>query len=346
MATCRINIPESWDPLDRSTPSFRETCSFGSYLMGSEDSLTIDLTGKKVQTLCRKDGKLPCPCGAESHARFSFKKLRALITRPGPHPGPQESPFPDPDNRNYELLPTFHAEQSIPSQSTSDTPVDHHISTRIAPTPRLPSSTHHAMLNTTRLSPIDDMFMAASGLPISVDNNHMQQNEFDMNEITLLGRDEEGSEAEGEYRMEAHQGLNGDVAENEEPYEGDDSLESEYEDEDENPLEENPSSNIDHHTSSKSIEEATAFLARFNIIVDPVQTNRTTLLTNASHQYTASKLSKDTSVRLHVAVSSMDPINRCGDTKTRNISQSGKASAIQSGYPVNLFPNFKMPGDM
>ncbi|KAJ3780486.1 hypothetical protein GGU10DRAFT_380577 [Lentinula aff. detonsa] len=159
--------------------------------------------------------------------------------------------------------------QSIPSQSTSDTPVDHHISTRIAPTPRLPSSTHHAMLNTTRLSPIDDMFMAASGLPISVDNNHMQQNEFDMNEITLSGRDEEGSEAEGEYRMEAHQGLNGDVAENEEPYEGDDSLESEYEDEDENPLEENPSSNIDHHTSSKSIEEATAFLARFNIIVDP-----------------------------------------------------------------------------
>ncbi|KAJ3979088.1 hypothetical protein F5890DRAFT_1559208 [Lentinula detonsa] len=126
------------------------------------------------------------------------------------------------------------------------------------------------MLDTPRQSHIDDTFMEDPGLPFSVNDSHMQQKEFDMHGITPPGRDEEGSEVEGEYRTGAHRGLNREATENNEPYRGDNSVESEYEDENENVLEENPSNNIDHCSSPKSIEEATTFLARFNIIVDPV----------------------------------------------------------------------------
>ncbi|KAJ3791865.1 hypothetical protein GGU11DRAFT_750928 [Lentinula aff. detonsa] len=209
------------------------------------------------------------------------------MNKPGPHPGPYESPFPDPDDQDHALLSALPAECSVPSPSPSDTPVHHHISTRIAPTPSSPSPTHYAMLDTNPQSTTHDAFTGASGLQFSIDESHMQQNYFDMDGITPLGRDEEGSKIEGAYSMKAHGGSNGDVTEcngtcyqspiiptsntsvTELP-EGDYGMESEYEDEDENLLEENPSSAIDIQTSPKSIEEATTFLARFNIIVDPV----------------------------------------------------------------------------
>ncbi|KAJ3978732.1 hypothetical protein F5890DRAFT_1479106, partial [Lentinula detonsa] len=126
------------------------------------------------------------------------------------------------------------------------------------------------MPNTNPQSNFDDAFAAALVLPPSVDESHMQQNDFDMNGITSLGRDDEGSKVEGAYSMEAHRGSNGDVTERDELNEGDYGMESEYEDENENVLEENPLGNIDHCTSPISTGEAATFLARFNIIVDPV----------------------------------------------------------------------------
>ncbi|KAJ4468691.1 hypothetical protein C8J55DRAFT_564835 [Lentinula edodes] len=52
--------------------------------------------GIKVKVLRRLDGKLPCPCSSELHARYSFKKLTAL-TRLPQHPPPEESPHADHD---------------------------------------------------------------------------------------------------------------------------------------------------------------------------------------------------------------------------------------------------------
>ncbi|KAJ4478861.1 hypothetical protein C8J55DRAFT_561224 [Lentinula edodes] len=50
--------------------------------------------GQKVKVSRRADGKLPCPCGSETHARYSFKKLTSL-TRLLRHPFAHESPHPD-----------------------------------------------------------------------------------------------------------------------------------------------------------------------------------------------------------------------------------------------------------
>ncbi|KAJ3870944.1 hypothetical protein F5051DRAFT_446885 [Lentinula edodes] len=50
--------------------------------------------GTLVRVHRRSDGKIPCPCGLESHARYSFKKLTAL-NKQTPHPGPETSEWAD-----------------------------------------------------------------------------------------------------------------------------------------------------------------------------------------------------------------------------------------------------------
>ncbi|KAH7867908.1 uncharacterized protein C8R40DRAFT_1075264 [Lentinula edodes] len=50
--------------------------------------------GTLVRVHRRSDGKIPCPCGLESHARYSFKKLTAL-NKQLPHPGPEASEWSD-----------------------------------------------------------------------------------------------------------------------------------------------------------------------------------------------------------------------------------------------------------
>ncbi|KAJ3990756.1 hypothetical protein F5050DRAFT_1716640, partial [Lentinula boryana] len=169
--------------------------------------------GKKVKTSRREDGKLPCPCGVELHARFSFKKLRALITRPGPHPGPHESPFPDADNQHHAPLQTLPAERHVLTPTPPDTPVLYHTPTHIAPNLSSPLSTHHAMRNSIQQLNIDDTLMAASDLPFSVDENRTKQYGFDMTGVMPSGRDDEGSNVEGAYGMEARRGLNEDITE-------------------------------------------------------------------------------------------------------------------------------------
>ncbi|KAJ3871509.1 hypothetical protein F5051DRAFT_446117 [Lentinula edodes] len=70
--------------------------------------------GNKVKVCRRLDGKLPCPCGSELHARYSFKKLTAL-TRLPQHPLPEESPHADHDGSNSHRLPASSLSPSIPS---------------------------------------------------------------------------------------------------------------------------------------------------------------------------------------------------------------------------------------
>ncbi|GAV98674.1 dna partial [Lentinula edodes] len=69
--------------------------------------------GLKVKVSRRPDGKLPCPCGSELHARYSFKKLTAL-TRLRPHPLPEESPHADHDVTDSDTLPPSSHSNSVP----------------------------------------------------------------------------------------------------------------------------------------------------------------------------------------------------------------------------------------
>ncbi|KAJ3858115.1 hypothetical protein EV359DRAFT_88233 [Lentinula novae-zelandiae] len=50
--------------------------------------------GTLVRVNRRSDGKIPCPCGLESHSRYSFKKLTAL-NKQNPHPGPEALEWSD-----------------------------------------------------------------------------------------------------------------------------------------------------------------------------------------------------------------------------------------------------------
>ncbi|KAJ4493425.1 hypothetical protein C8J55DRAFT_484850 [Lentinula edodes] len=50
--------------------------------------------GSLVRVQRRSDGKIPCPCGLESHSRYSFKKLTAL-NKQLPHPGPEALEWSD-----------------------------------------------------------------------------------------------------------------------------------------------------------------------------------------------------------------------------------------------------------
>ncbi|KAJ3809497.1 hypothetical protein F5876DRAFT_66404, partial [Lentinula aff. lateritia] len=70
--------------------------------------------GIKVKVFRRLDGKLPCPCRSELHARYSFKKLTAL-TRLPQHPLPEESPHADHDIAGRDPLPDSSFSNSGPS---------------------------------------------------------------------------------------------------------------------------------------------------------------------------------------------------------------------------------------
>ncbi|KAJ3972151.1 hypothetical protein EV361DRAFT_985941, partial [Lentinula raphanica] len=58
----------------------------------------------------REDGKLPCPCGSEAHARYNFQKFTTL-NRQVPHPDFDLSPYPD-DLITHE--PSVRADQPLP----------------------------------------------------------------------------------------------------------------------------------------------------------------------------------------------------------------------------------------
>ncbi|KAJ4465316.1 hypothetical protein C8J55DRAFT_493569 [Lentinula edodes] len=65
--------------------------------------------GSLVRVHRRNDGKIPCPCGREDHARYSFKKLTAL-NRQDPHPVSEASEWAD------------HLPDVKPSQPSSPSP--------------------------------------------------------------------------------------------------------------------------------------------------------------------------------------------------------------------------------
>ncbi|KAJ3888613.1 hypothetical protein GG344DRAFT_79608 [Lentinula edodes] len=80
--------------------------------------------GQKVKVSRRADGKLPCPCGSETHARYSFKKLTSL-TRLLRHPGAQESPHPDHGiDVSISANDPFSSTRVVSSKSIASQPLD------------------------------------------------------------------------------------------------------------------------------------------------------------------------------------------------------------------------------
>ncbi|KAJ3816569.1 hypothetical protein F5880DRAFT_1512547, partial [Lentinula raphanica] len=71
---------------------------------------TITHDGHKMVIQRREDGKLPCPCGSEAHARYNFQKFTTL-NRQVPHPDFDLSPYPD-DLITHE--PSVRADQPLP----------------------------------------------------------------------------------------------------------------------------------------------------------------------------------------------------------------------------------------
>ncbi|KAJ4475991.1 hypothetical protein C8J55DRAFT_490271 [Lentinula edodes] len=80
----------------------------------------LPYNGVKVKVFRRLDGKLPCPCGSEQHARYSFKKLTAL-SRLSQHPLPEESPHADHAGSDSDRLPVSPLSNSI---SSLDVPLE------------------------------------------------------------------------------------------------------------------------------------------------------------------------------------------------------------------------------
>ncbi|KAJ3711280.1 hypothetical protein C8R42DRAFT_728632, partial [Lentinula raphanica] len=74
---------------------------------------TVFYDGIKTTIHRREDGKLPCPCGSEVHARYNFQKWSNL-NRQLPHPGSESSPYPDEPTTHDAAAPYPDSIQSRP----------------------------------------------------------------------------------------------------------------------------------------------------------------------------------------------------------------------------------------
>ncbi|KAJ4492446.1 hypothetical protein C8R41DRAFT_867147, partial [Lentinula lateritia] len=71
--------------------------------------------GAVVRVNRRDDGMIPCPCGLEEHARYSFQKLNTL-NKQNPHPGSDTSEWADlPSNKQAEIPPASPIPSPIPT---------------------------------------------------------------------------------------------------------------------------------------------------------------------------------------------------------------------------------------
>ncbi|KAJ3817540.1 hypothetical protein F5880DRAFT_1628555, partial [Lentinula raphanica] len=101
-----------------STPSFQQSCPECSSTQAHEKNYhsvkhTVFYDGIKTTIHRREDGKLPCPCGSEVHARYNFQKWSNL-NRQLPHPGSESSPYPDEPTTHDAAAPYPDSIQSRP----------------------------------------------------------------------------------------------------------------------------------------------------------------------------------------------------------------------------------------
>ncbi|KAH7868512.1 uncharacterized protein C8R40DRAFT_1074735 [Lentinula edodes] len=243
--------------------------------------------GIKVKVSRQPEGKLPCPCGSERHARYSFKKLTAL-TRLPQHPLPDESPHPDHDIAGSNTSPT----------SLSSLPTTSSLSVSLATVAASLASTSHSDPSTLSTS--------ASLLACDVeDEKDVEMEEGDAPERAgdLMSEDV-FEKVDGGEDEEERGGVGDDFTSAGGASEDDQGSDKGSEYEDEPPESTNGENDMEGlHADDdlalvdaeipKSEQQALNYLARFNIIVEPAyrltictECNKPTLFAHVrSHQW-------------------------------------------------------------
>ncbi|KAJ3871158.1 hypothetical protein F5051DRAFT_446546 [Lentinula edodes] len=225
--------------------------------------------GAVVRVNRRDDGMIPCPCGLEEHARYSFQKLNTL-NKQIPHPGSDASEWADlPSNKQAEIPPTSPTPSLIPSlndEKTAEelpppaTPIPHSqpsdgtIATQV-------SSAAYSSGGEEPLSPLNSLQSAFGQL------KDTEMADEDLEKVTEV----ESTVEEGPIVCSADGGIIGEVLR-------DDGLEDDEEETDEEDVlsgdealpAERDDMDVDLAPSSLSPSEILSSLSRFNIIVEPV----------------------------------------------------------------------------
>ncbi|KAJ4467761.1 hypothetical protein C8J55DRAFT_492652 [Lentinula edodes] len=240
--------------------------------------------GSLVRVHRRNDGKIPCPCGREDHARYSFKKLTA-INRQDPHPISEASEWADhlPDVKPSQTSslsqyppnptdPSPEANAEISEQNGQNALQDLQSShSPIAYTPQpppqfpSPSEAFPPSPNPAPAMPptlhIDNLTTSALSEGLTGDSGHMK----DLNEEMEIGIEVEGVQDIVPAGDTAEFDEGGNSTDDEQSSnEGDDSSD------DEDQQGRNEEMVVDHAPSYLSPPEIISSLSRFNIIVEPV----------------------------------------------------------------------------
>ncbi|KAJ3803809.1 hypothetical protein F5876DRAFT_84374 [Lentinula aff. lateritia] len=220
--------------------------------------------GAVVRVQRRSDGMIPCPCGLEEHARYSFKKLTNL-NKQNPHPGPDASEWADHPveemRRNLPPLPLppsitpLLERKSAVQLSSYDGLIPNTPTLRSQSSTTLETHTLHTFRN-DELSSLQTGQLRDSDM---VDEDFEQVNDVESRVVEK----ETGGEGDAEVVNEFNRG---DELEDDEDEEDEEDVPSE----DEAPLVEGDDMDIDLAPSSLSPSETVASLSRFNIIVEPV----------------------------------------------------------------------------
>ncbi|GAW09724.1 dna partial [Lentinula edodes] len=213
--------------------------------------------GTLVRVHRRSDGKIPCPCGLESHARYSFKKLTAL-NKQLPHPGPEASEWSDhPLNSRANPSPAPPLSSPIPT------------STDIEQTTS--SSSHEPQCSSQQHSPGQDTLSpppnsSGSALEVRHGSDMAQEGSEGVHHVD---DDVEGLDLGYRSGIEVHEDVEmrdrvGEIVEDGDTT-GDEGLSEEGEPSDEDAQQTDDSMAID----SVSRQDAINSLARFNTLVEP-----------------------------------------------------------------------------
>ncbi|KAJ3803956.1 hypothetical protein F5876DRAFT_84042 [Lentinula aff. lateritia] len=217
--------------------------------------------GAIVRVNRRDDGMIPCPCGLEEHARYSFQKLHTL-NKQSPHPGSDASEWADlPSDEHAEIPPASSIPSPIPTlydERTAEEAPPH-----VAPIPPSQPST----------STIATQVSSLANPPSNLLRSHVGQLKDTETAEELCERvtEAELTVEENETVRSVDGGIIGEV--NEDDGLEDDEDESNEEDvlsADEALPVETDEMDIDPAPSSLSAPEIICTLSRFNIIVEPV----------------------------------------------------------------------------
>ncbi|KAJ3884125.1 hypothetical protein GG344DRAFT_84531 [Lentinula edodes] len=225
--------------------------------------------GAVVRVNRRDDGMIPCPCGLEEHARYSFQKLNTL-NKQIPHPGSDVSEWADlPSNKQAEIPPASPIPSPIPAL------LDERTAEEVPPhdTPQPPSPPSTSSIETQPSSAANPF----GGEELSSPSNSLRSALGHLEDTDMVEEDsEKGTQAEPtveekEIVCSVDSGIIGEVKGDDELEDDEDELDEEdVPSEDEASLVQGDDMDLDIAPSSLSHPEILSSLSRFNVSVEPV----------------------------------------------------------------------------